>query len=183
MRFGLDVTVPFSHQKPMCHWCGNSLDRIRNVYKGVGSSRLYCGAEHCEKGEQRVVALAGTVHSRWYVAVAGIIAVLMVAFATTPKARAHDHNGFNYGQWQRAEGKGSCCNEQKQQTDGTMTGDCRPARAYPDDNGQWHVLIRGQYRLVPQSAIRDYPTPDGNSHVCEDENNGIMCFVRGLPKS
>jgi hypothetical protein len=32
-------------------------------------------------------------------------------------------------------------------------GDCRAARAHPDENGQWHVRIRGKYVPVPRHAI------------------------------
>lgn len=58
MRYSLDTNIPFSHQKEMCHWCGNSLDRIRNVYKGKDSQRLYCGPEHCQKGETQALIRA-----------------------------------------------------------------------------------------------------------------------------
>jgi hypothetical protein len=64
-----------------------------------------------------------------------------------------------------------------------VKGDCRPARAYPDDTGQWHVLIRGTWQKVPPDAVRLYTTLDGNSIVCETERNGIMCFVGGRPKA
>lgn len=183
MRYGLETPIPLG--KPTrCGWCGNALNTCRRIFKVKDHERYYC-AEICFlQGEERrlryLAALAGTVHVHWTVALASILAAFMLAFTFTggSKAWAHDF----YGSWQRADGKGSCCNAQVEK-DGQVTGDCRPARAYPDEHGQWHVLIRGKYRPVPPEAIREYQTPDGNSHVCEDENNGIMCFVRGLPKS
>jgi hypothetical protein len=51
MNFGLDKNVPFSHQKEACEWCNGSLARLRNVYKGINSKRLYCSSEHLQNGE------------------------------------------------------------------------------------------------------------------------------------
>lgn len=182
-----------AYTKPTtCHWCGGSLRTIRNVYKGKDSERYY-DAENClMRGEDRELrrkaTLAGTVCSPWYIGAAAILAVFMLTFTFTGGSRAwaqshegHAANHDTYKGWLQSNGFSSCCNGDDPERG--VKGDCRPARAYPDDNGQWHVLINGKYRPVPQSAIRDYPTPDGNSHVCEDESHGIMCFVRGLPKS
>ena len=55
-------------------------------------------------------------------------------------------------------------------------------RDHSDDN-LWRVLINGTWRIVPPDKVRPYPTPDGNSHVCETDTQGIMCFVGGKPKS
>lgn len=198
MRFSLDTSVPFSHQKETCHWCNNSLARIKNIYKGKDCFRHYCGKECHQKGEERALqyraALAGTVCSPWYVGLAAILAVFMLAFTFTGGARAQDVDGTVhqihpghaqhhniYKDWTQSNGYSSCCNGDDPENG--VKGDCRPARAYPDENGQWHVLINGKYVPVPLRAIRDYSTPDGNSHVCQDEVNGIMCFIRGLPKS
>lgn len=52
MKLGLDVHVPFSHQKDMCHWCGNSLARIRNIFKGLNCERYYCSVSHLASGEE-----------------------------------------------------------------------------------------------------------------------------------
>jgi hypothetical protein len=116
----------------------------------------------------------------------------MGAFTFSSKARAQDVDGTVhhpghaehhniYKNWTQSNGYSSCCNGDDPENG--VKGDCRPVRAYADQDGQWHALIEGQYVPVPLRAIRDYPTPDGNSHVCEDKRNGIMCFVRGLPKS
>ena len=117
---------------------------------------------------------------------ATILAMFMIDFATTARVRAQDHEGHAanhdiYKDWTQANGWSSCCNGDDPETG--KKGDCRPAKAYPDENGQWHVLINGRYVPVPQHAIRDYEPPDGNSHVCEDPTNGIMCFIRGKPKA
>lgn len=113
----------------------------------------------------------------------------MVALVGTSEAGAQDHHHPGHAQfhdfykgWVQRNGFSSCCNGDDPQT-GTK-GDCRPAKAYRDpDDDLWRVLIRDKWRIVPPMAVRPYPTPDGNSHVCEDEQNGIMCFVGGLPKS
>ena len=87
-----------------------------------------------------------------------------------------------YKGWAQSNGFSSCCNGDDPATG--AKGDCRPVKAYRDpDDDLWRALINGQWRVVPPLAVRPYPTPDGNSHVCESEGNGIMCFVGGLPKS
>lgn len=55
-----------AYAKPTrCHWCGGSLERIRNVFRGKDSERYY-DAEIClTRGEERAllraVAAAGRV--------------------------------------------------------------------------------------------------------------------------
>lgn len=200
MCMHLDTNIPFSHQKVVCDWCSNSLANIRNVYKGINCERQYCSRECHQKGEDRALrykaALAGTISSHWLLGVAAILIMFILAFTFTggSKAWAQDVDGTVhqvhpghaahhniYKNWTQSNGYSSCCNGDDPENG--VKGDCRPARAYPDQDGQWHVLINGKYVPVPLHAIRDYPTPDGNSHVCETPSQGIMCFVRGLPKS
>jgi hypothetical protein len=121
----------------------------------------------------------------------GVLGLWLVLFAVSPKARAQEEDHYHpehakfhniYKGWVQSNGVSSCCNGDDPEL-GTK-GDCHPARAYldPDDN-LWRVLIKGKWLIVPPEAMRPYSTPDGNSHVCEDESHGIMCFVGGQPKS
>ncbi|MEK7994734.1 MAG: hypothetical protein AAB403_13100 [Planctomycetota bacterium] len=177
-----------------CGFCSANLAHCRNVWRDRELRADYC-SRTCLEGA-RLTRAAGMIHSPWYVGLATILAVFMLAFTFTGGTRAwaqdvdgtvhqqhsgHAANHNIYKGWTQSNGWSSCCNGDDPENG--VKGDCRPAKAYPDEHGQWHVLIRGKYRPVPSGAIRDFPTPDGNSHVCEDETYGIMCFVRGLPKS
>jgi hypothetical protein len=73
----------------------------------------------------------------------------------------------------------SCCN-------GTMNGiegDCRPTRAYVDDNGIWRALIDGRWIVVPPRVVLQSLAPDGGSHICANRTGTIYCFMGGSPKS
>jgi hypothetical protein len=73
----------------------------------------------------------------------------------------------------------SCCN-------GTMNGiegDCRPTRAYVDDNGTWRALIDGKWIVVPPRVVLQSLAPDGASHICANRTGTIYCFMGGSPKS
>ena len=168
--------------KLYCDGCGFSMAKVRNVWRD-------CGKDYCSRSCLEITRLkagAGLVSSPWYIGLATILAVFMLTQTFIPKARAQTHEGHAehhdiYKSWTQSNGWSSCCNGDDPKTG--KKGDCRPAKAYPDENGQWHVLINGKYRPVPLSAIRDYSTPDGNSHVCETPEYGVMCFVKGQPKS
>ena len=103
---------------------------------------------------------------------------------------AHDHAQGGYGQghaenhdWYkelRQPGTGySCCNGSLNGID----GDCRPARAYLNDDGTWRALINGQWQPVPPRAVLQRLAPDGNSHICAGKSGMIYCFIGGSPKS
>jgi hypothetical protein len=54
----------------------------------------------------------------------------------------------------------SCCNGRSNSSD----GDCRPTRAYLNDDGMWYALL------------------DGSSHICASKSGMIYCFLGGSPK-
>jgi hypothetical protein len=128
--------------------------------------------------------------SRWYVAVAGMLAILLIAFASTPRARAQDqaehdqaehHHPFHkdfYSKWKvPGNPNASCCNARIEQ-DGKETGDCEPARAEVRD-GNWYVWIRQvkQWERVYDTQIVRYPNPNiFDAHVCWTQSRGIICF-------
>ena len=73
----------------------------------------------------------------------------------------------------------SCCN-------GTLNGiegDCRPTRAYIDDNGTWRALMDGKWTIIPPRAVLQSLAPDGASHICANRTGTIYCFMGGSPKS
>jgi hypothetical protein len=115
-----------------------------------------------------------------------LLALVVIALAGAPSGRAQDYPGHAqfhniYRGWVTKNGFSSCCNGDDPAKG--IKGDCRPAKAYKDpDDDLWRVLIDGTWRVVPADKVRPYPTPDGNSHVCENETQGIMCFVGGKPK-
>ena len=73
----------------------------------------------------------------------------------------------------------SCCN-------GTVNGaegDCRPTRAYMNDEGVWYALLEGRWVQVSPNVVLDQMAPDGRSHICANTFGHIYCFLRGSPKS
>ena len=67
----------------------------------------------------------------------------------------------------------SCCNN----------ADCRPTRAYVDENGIWRAWNGLLWLVVPPE--RTLPTDfagDGRSHLCESKGY-IYCFTPGPPRS
>jgi len=74
----------------------------------------------------------------------------------------------------RQPGSGaSCCNFQ----------DCRPVRAYIDEDGQWHALVEGRRIGIPRYLILRRSAPDGGSHLCMSQTGTVYCFVPGQPMS
>jgi hypothetical protein len=73
----------------------------------------------------------------------------------------------------------SCCNG----TVNGIEGDCRPTRAYLQDDGTWRALIDGRWVLVPPRVVLKQLAPDGNSHICASRSGLIYCFLGGSPKS
>jgi hypothetical protein len=67
----------------------------------------------------------------------------------------------------------SCCNN----------ADCRPTRAYVDDNGRWRAWNGTMWLVVPWDRV--LPTDfagDGRSHLCE-KGEFIYCFMPGEVRS
>ncbi len=105
-------------------------------------------------------------------AVATALVCLLGLFAVVAAARAHDI----YSTWSPPNNpKTSCCNAVK--PDGT--GDCRPTRAFVDDDGNWRAWNGFTYLVVPPDRILppNY-AGDGRSHLCEREQF-IYCFTPG----
>jgi hypothetical protein len=73
----------------------------------------------------------------------------------------------------------SCCNG----TVNGIEGDCRPTRAYLQDDGTWRALIDGRWVEVPPRVVLKQLAPDGNSHICASRSGLIYCFLGGSPKS
>ena len=65
--------------------------------------------------------------------------------------------------------KTSCCND----------SDCRPTRAFVDEEGRWRAWNGTLWLVVPQDRVLppDF-AGDGRSHLCEKEQF-IYCFAPG----
>jgi hypothetical protein len=108
---------------------------------------------------------------------------------------AHDHAPYDHAQGQYGQGHGenhdwykelkqpgtgySCCNGRS----ATSEGDCRPTRAYLNDDGMWYALLNGRWVPVPPRVVLKQLAPDGRSHICASKNGMIYCFLGGSPKS
>jgi hypothetical protein len=73
----------------------------------------------------------------------------------------------------------SCCNGPVN----GIEGDCRPTRAYLQEDGVWRALIDGRWTPVPPRVVLKSLAPDGNSHICAGKSGMIYCFIGGSPKS
>jgi hypothetical protein len=73
----------------------------------------------------------------------------------------------------------SCCNGSVNGVD----GDCRPTRAYLQEDGVWRAMIDGHWTPVPPRVVLKSLAPDGNSHICAGKSGVIYCFIGGSPKS
>ena len=81
----------------------------------------------------------------------------------------HAEHHDQYKNWKRESTGMSCCNE----------GDCRPTRAYQDEDGHWHAWTGRTFVVVPDSALlKPDILKDGRSHVCSPKYDGtvIYCF-------
>jgi hypothetical protein len=81
-------------------------------------------------------------------------------------AQMHD----TYKGWHPPNNQGtSCCND----------NDCRPTRAYVDEEGRWRAWNGIMWLVVPWERV--LPTDfakDGRSHLCE-QGGTIYCFTPG----
>ena len=73
----------------------------------------------------------------------------------------------------------SCCNGSAN----GVEGDCRPTRAYLNEDGVWRAMINGHWTPVPPRVVLKTLAPDGNSHICAGKSGMIYCFIGGAPKS
>jgi hypothetical protein len=95
--------------------------------------------------------------------------------------RGHGH-AENHDWYQKLKQPGteySCCNG----TAGGVQGDCRPTRAFLNEDGVWRAMIDGRWTPVPPSVVLKTLAPDGNSHICAGKSGMIYCFIGGVPKS
>ena len=106
---------------------------------------------------------------------------LVLALPPASSALAQDgHHGMGHAEhhdWYKTlmspQSGASCCDNR----------DCRPTRAYLDDEGTWRALLDGRWIAVPREKVLRTKAPDGNSHICANEFGMIYCFVGGVPKS
>lgn len=191
-----------AYAKPTtCHWCGGTLERIRNVYKGRDSERYYDAEKCLVRGEERqlrkLAALAGTVCMHWTATLAAVLSVAMLAFIITGGSRAwaqdrhegHDKYHDNaYSTWMKPDKPGeSCCNMKVMSEDGKyrVKGDCYPtdARLLHDpetrDLNWWALRDDGKWIAIPDiKVLRRTPNPDEtgrSAHICESYGQ-IHCF-------
>jgi hypothetical protein len=123
-----------------------------------------------------------------------LLSALWIASADVRAQDAHDHaqgqNGGQYGQghsenhdWykelKQPDTGYSCCNGRSN----TSEGDCRPTRAYLNDDGMWYALLDGRWVPVPPRVVLKQLAPDGRSHICASRSGMIYCFLGGSPKS
>jgi hypothetical protein len=63
----------------------------------------------------------------------------------------------------------SCCNN----------ADCRPTRAFVDDEGHWRAWNGSAWLLIPQERVLPANfAGDGRSHICEKQGF-VYCFTPG----
>jgi hypothetical protein len=72
----------------------------------------------------------------------------------------------------------SCCNG----TINGIEGDCRPTRAYLNNDGLWYAFLNGRWVPVPPRVVLKQLAPDGSSHICASKSGMIFCFLGGSPK-
>ena len=113
--------------------------------------------------------------------------VIVLAAAVGLRVQAQDgHYGQGHAEnhdWYKElkqPGTGySCCNG----TANGVEGDCRPTRAYLQEDGTWRALIDGSWVEVPPRVVLKQLAPDGGSHICASRSGLIYCFLGGSPKS
>src|SRR5436190_18728838 len=104
-----------------------------------------------------------------------IAATLAFAVAAAAQDISHRHDPVdgarnvghaeNHDWYQKLKQPGtgySCCNG----TVNGVEGDCRPTRAYLQDDGTWKAMIDGHWLQVPPRVVLQKLAPDGNSHIC-----------------
>ena len=102
--------------------------------------------------------------------------------STTTTAPAMSGHAENHDWYQDLKQPGtgySCCNG----TVNGVEGDCRPTRAYLQDDGTWKAMVNGRWMPVPPRVVLQRLAPDGNSHICAGKSGMIYCFIGGSPKS
>ena len=124
-----------------------------------------------------------------------LLSALWIASANARAQEAHDHAQGRHAQGQHGQGHAenhdwykelkqpgtgfSCCNGRS----ATSEGDCRPTRAYLNDDGMWYALLNGRWVPVPPRVVLQQLAPDGRRHICASKSGMIYCFLGGSPKS
>ena len=116
----------------------------------------------------------------------GFLMACTIAILGSTGARAQDgYYGVGHAEnhdWYRdlkQPGTGySCCNG----VANSPHGDCRPTRAYLNDDGMWYAMIDGRWVPVPPRVVLKRMAPDGRSHICASKSGMIYCFLRGSPQ-
>lgn len=120
--------------------------------------------------------------------------LFLLAGAASAQSNHHNQGGHrgmghaeNHDWYQMLKQPGtgySCCNGEIKGANGVVVeGDCRPTRAYQNDDGTWQALINGRWTPVPPRVVLQTLAPDGSSHVCANKSGMIFCFIGGSPKS
>jgi hypothetical protein len=132
------------------------------------------------KGESAVDSYVVDMSTKLYlVAAAVLIAGCLHTGALPALAQTGEHGDGHaemhdvYQNWHTPlNAKVSCCNN----------ADCRPTRAFLDDDGNWHAWNGSKWLRVPQDRLlpTDY-AGDGRSHLCEMDEF-IYCFTPAEPK-
>ena len=91
-----------------------------------------------------------------------------------PKAQYGQGHAENHDWYKELKQPGtgfSCCNGRS----ATSEGDCRPTRAYLNDDGMWYALLNGRWvpvppRVVLQAARPRRPQP----HLRQQERHDLL---------
>jgi hypothetical protein len=152
---------------------------------GRDNQRRYCREVCLTRGEERAqhyvdaIRATGMISSPWYVGLAAILAVAMMAFTFTggTRAWAHDPLTHQVNDLANARSKhaGLCCNGE----DYTLISSWeRTATGY-------RIHFGGQWVPLPKEAeVNNMPNPDGEAKawVVFDELGApfVRCFMRGM---
>lgn len=97
-----------------------------------------------------------------------VLGLLCLAWAVPVAVLAHDI----YSEWTQPDNGVSCCHDE----------DCRPTRAYRDEDGQWHAWDGKRWVAIPPNKL--LPTDkagDGRNHLCERWGT-VYCFSPTSPR-
>lgn len=124
-----------------------------------------------------------------------IRAALLILLITFTPTLGHSQSGTHgdghaaghdwYRNLKQPRSGGSCCNEQTTLLDGTTAGDCRPVRAYLDeDRNTYRAKIGDRWVDVPWfSVLRPELNQDPlkRAVICAAPDGRIFCFLDGQP--
>ena len=119
---------------------------------------------------------------KWFALVLALSPLAAMAQSTAPSGRHGDGHAENhdwYKDLKQPQTGYSCCNGRSSTSD----GDCRPTRAYLNDDGKWYAQLNGRWVQVPPRVVLQQLAPDGRSHICASKGGMIYCFLGGSPKS